>query len=727
MGVQPLYLANNAQFSDTFGGDIQYASLAVKAHSAAWTRAEYLGLTGQLIEFGDYAIDRSPMFTGENYLAAELNSNFTGLTGFADTDIFTGKNNIGIDSTILTTGVNALSNSLSFSAQNELASIRESNFTGQNDLKQYGEEKEIMFTGAIQTGAATLFTCQNDILSSKIDMFTGAVALFGHDTDNDLMFTGFGSAGTSDIFTGQNEIAEAVNQLFTSGNILAGTGQWKMFTGGNSLADESEFEMIFTGSNRIGGATYTTETEIPAESQIIGNASFVQPIQVYINGIEVSEWHMNLRISCNIDNVHNEITIDGLGKAIFDIADPSGKPQIHVDIGNRSRFFLIESRIGDDERCTIWGRSLSCLDDLEDTLEEYIRIEEDEQIMASAAAASVLTENPLTWNAVDWLLPVGFQVSGKPLEIVARIAKTVGAVIIPKDGLGISVEKRKSVRPINAQITMPDLEYDDLSIFQGDSTEFVKGDNYDNVEILSSAAAIELPDIEVEPMPEGMQRIIGTESFIRVWPGAGSGIDVLEGFVTSGDIEHVGETETIENQRVEFQKTQGNVSYPITSLREITWEGNSGGLYSFEPGSKSITIGNDYAVADVEYATTYHRYRLIGHNVMTLIAGMYVEADENAAAIIAHGNQNPAPAITDSAIPEVAIMIERGTAYLDEQYDVFRHKFRSVYQGKLDVAGIVHINDSKVGNRGNYYVSGYDIISAGPKLVQEVTVEKCQL
>jgi len=72
-------------------------------------------------------------------------------------------------------------------------------------------------------------------------------------------------------------------------------------------------------------------------------------------------------------------------------------------------------------------------------------------------------------------------------------------------------------------------------------------------------------------------------------------------------------------------------------------------------------------------------------------------------------------------------MLRRGMAFLDSGYDKDIKKFQSIYQNDLEIGQIIGINDAKIGQRGNYYVRKYDIISSGAKLYQEIEAEKCKI
>ncbi len=491
---------------------------------------------------------------------------------------------------------------------------------------------------------------------------------------------------------------------------------------GITQGGETGEKTVFAGITHRSNESFETHDSDPGSYQITGNASLVTPHEIYLDGIEISAMHTEFRISYNRGESHGYIEIEGIDKEIFDMADPEKQLEIQVDIGTRSRKFFLESITGDERKCTLWGRSLSGLDDLETAIETDIVIEQGQT--AQEIIGSVLT-NPLIFNIDNFTLPTGWQVSGKPLDIVRRICQIVGARIYPVDGAGIRIEKMFPVRPVDAQSTLPVIEYEDTTIFYGDSGSTKKGKRYDSVEIFGSASAVELPQLEVEPLPNNANRYIGTPSHIRVWPKNGSEIGLLDGFVTSGDITHVGSITTEHTQTINFTKTVGSVNYPIKQIKNVAWYDLNGGNIEFETGGTELSISKQYAIADITYETTYHRYLLKNHSVMNMIAGVYINASEDAAAIIAIDENNPAPAITDPGIIDLSVMVRRGTAFLDTGYGRLVHTFESLYQDDLDIGVIIGINDARMGNRGNYYVRKYDILSKGPKLSQALEVEQC--
>lgn len=724
MTGQPLWLASNPQFPDTFGGAISYGSLAVKAHSAAWTRAEYLGLTGQFVKFGEFAVDHIKRYTGINYLADTRYRRITTGTTNATVDRVTGINRLRDDQMSRITSNNSLSSSKRLTIHNELAYGKWQRLTGKNRLEKHDGERYKRITALNISQFSNRITGGNELTQSRRNRITGK-NIIGYRESYTKRYTTINTASVINRTTGKNELSGSRIKRITAGNILFGNGNYNRITGKNNLTEPTENYKRYSTLNRLTGQSFSIITDPDTDPIITGNVITSVDSQVYIDDIEVSMWYTEFRISQKRTNSHNEIVIRGIGSRIFEISDPESKPRIRVVIGTREREFQIEERTGDNERCEIHGYSLSILDDQPDTIEYNIIIDETNQKMASVLAAELLEYNPLTWSAHDYILPIGFQVDGRPFDILIRLAKTVDAIIRPSDGLGITVERRLPVRPVYMQNKLPAIEYDDMSIYRGDSTQTITGDRFDSVEIIGASASIELPEIEVEPMPDGQQRLIGIDSYIRVWPRAGADIDILSGFATDGKIQYIGKVTEKQTQIVTFKRTVGSVSYPITKLKSAEWIGNDGGNIQYEKGGKDLVIGNQHGIAEVTYTTTFHRYSLRGHDVTQLLAGLFVNPSENAAAIIAHGRDNPAPAITDTALPDLATMIERGKAELDKSYDKIVHSFRSPYRGSLNDGLITGINDSKIGSRGNYLVVGAETVSIGAKLTQTIEVEQC--
>jgi len=402
------------------------------------------------------------------------------------------------------------------------------------------------------------------------------------------------------IFNSLPETKEGFSRIqntMTAGEIEA----FAVLLQGTHSGEQEGFASII---HRFAPASYEIHTDNPGSYQVTGNASLVCPHDVFLDGIEISGMITEFRISYDRAARNSEIEIMGIGKDIFDIADPKKQLKIQIDIGNRSRKFFLESVTGDDEQSRLWGRGLAGLDDVETSPEHNIIIEDYQT--ARAVSESVLDNNPLIWDIEDFVLPVGFQIDGKPLDVIERIAKIAGAKISPVDGLGVRVENWYQVRPIDSQTVLPTLEYDDTMIFRGDSTVTEAGDKYDSVEIFGAAANVELPRLEVEPLPQDATRYIGTPSYIRVWPKNGSDIGLLEGFVTDGMVEYAGETTIEHTETVEFNRTVGSVNYPVTTLKNINWWGLNPGEIDFEQGETEMSIWEQYAIADITYTTTYH-------------------------------------------------------------------------------------------------------------------------
>jgi hypothetical protein len=438
------------------------------------------------------------------------------------------------------------------------------------------------------------------------------------------------------------------------------------------------------------------------------------------------------RVVYNENSVHNELTITSNDPELFEWSDPElyyGEPRIELVVGSRLIQFVIESREGEMTNFTIVGLSLSIKEDI--PYAQGIDYQLTEPLMASEIAASLTTYCPVVWEAIDWLVPVGFSFSGPPLQGIQQLADEVGAIVRCQDDGSLLVRARRPVRPIEMQEAMPHITYNRSSIIVLGQNEEI-GSGLNAVNVTGHMPESFVPNLQLEPIVSGdstRSPAVGETFYIRAY-WSGHVPSVIQRYVTDGKIQIVGSgafyTEVL-TEVVNFLDGMATVQFPILSLVSVEWIGDQGGLVLFVPHTNELGIGvGKFRVAKVKYVTQFTRYKILDHNVEQLIVALFLRSRPGIAVTVrtgedpVFGGEINAPLLTTETAA-----IARGVAWLDQQYRKSICTI-SVPYDDLGVDGnIAFIDDFHIGSPGNYHITGVDIIVDDVKVINQLRLEKC--
>jgi len=398
----------------------------------------------------------------------------------------------------------------------------------------------------------------------------------------------------------------------------------------------------------------------------------------------VSEVHVSQRESEKIN--HIEVTVKDPTK--FTMCDPAhnwGVERIQLTVGDTTYSFLLESREGSEVEFTIWGRAKAAL--LTEPFAEKVD-KEWSDLNASSIAAELAGSVPLDWEAVDYYIPYG-SFEGYPLDIIGRLAETVGAVVRTKPDGSLLVRPKFTVRP------------KDLS----EVTETRRYDRYTN--LVSLGYSEELPTcnaVVVKGEPTGHEVSFTLEmddgepcyeagvdsAYIRVYSNpVGFPYEVVStGTVTKvhgAKTEEVEETITITNE-------SGSLKHPVYKDFSYTWVGKCRG--SVVRTGKTLHIsGCKCGVLRVKYTTKYDVYKVscgkLAPDEKERPVLVCVVVPEEAAAvsvkvIMGKGDKECDP-IDDDLIATDSVAVTRGKSFLDDNYYLKRKfTFRVPYEGAVD-------------------------------------------
>lgn len=463
---------------------------------------------------------------------------------------------------------------------------------------------------------------------------------------------------------------------------------------------------------------------------------------VYLDGRPISARAKNIRITFDEGNVHNEIVIEGHDPELFAWADPNrlyGEPRIEAQVGSRVIQYILETREGERSNFAITGVSMSAREDAPYAPDMDYELEAP--TLASEIAASLTGYCALTWDVEDWMVPTDFTFSGKPLDGIQKLASEVGAIVRCQDDGSILVRRRRPVRPVDMDGTNPDVNYSRQTLIALAHAE-EKETGYNAVRIFGQSADAFKPHLVLEDIAEadGGARgpLVGETCYVRVY-WAGKTVNVAEAYTTDGSISRVGPADMFytedEEQIVEFNDGAASVSLPIYDLLSYEWIGDSGGDISWIQHSTDLSIAPPegvsterglYRVARVRYRTRFQRYMLEGHNVERLIAVLYlatrpdVNVSVRTAAESVYGDPVEASLLTTESA-----LVERGKAWIDKQYRKSYCDITAPYDDAAVDGNLAYIDDAEIGAPGNYHVASSEIVIEGPKVTNNLRVEKC--
>lgn len=503
-----------------------------------------------------------------------------------------------------------------------------------------------------------------------------------------------------------NVLSSSVQEIHSVENVLSGDGAVSV----QKLINEIMESDTVRGQQRL--LQSIGETRVSCVP--------VTNFDIYIDGISVKNKVSAVSILYDETSVHNSIDVQFMHGSAFWKCNPEtleGTARIEVVIGGRHIWFLLEKRKGNEHAFSIWGRSLSAMDDFPYADEiDYFLLEPKS---AKDIAEEVLSECSLDWECDNWILPTEFEFKGSPVGGVMSLAAIIGAVVRSKDDGTILVRQKLPVRPVNINGSPITINYDRAALIEIEYSNEI-GNRYNAVEIYGRSDSIELPDIIVEEeLPN-----VGDEVNIRVYWLKDKPSGIIDLYVTDGIITEAGDNISTEIETVVFKSGVASVSKPILSVMSVSWIGDSGGVVSNVKYSKDIGIENSaYRIAKITYTSSYSRYRLSQHDVELLLALLSFGGEFDVAVNLKiESGDNPAPTINNAFLTSQSIAVTAGTAWLDAtRYDNKQVVVGAPY-GNVKDGELVYINDAEINCVGNFHVESCNIIISPAKIVNRLKV-----
>ncbi len=468
--------------------------------------------------------------------------------------------------------------------------------------------------------------------------------------------------------------------------------------------------------------------------QNISSRIYSPSAEIYLDGRPLSRRAYGFRISYNESSVHNEITFSSNDPELFRISDPEieyGEIRIEAQVGNRMIQFLLDERNGDSSAFSVSGISVSAKED--SPYADDINYSMTEAKLASEIAEELTNFCPVEWEVEDWVVPLSFEFSGKPLDGIQKLAFEIGGIVRCQDDGSLLVRYPMPTRPVDVDSVIADVNYSRSNLIKLNASEEPES-GYNAVTILGYVQDIFIPDLQLEEIPEGggetRQPFIGETCYVRAyWAGRESTISDTD--ATSGRIEVVGggnPYSQTEVELLEFKDGVASVNLPCHEILAVDWIGRSGGEISFTQYSKELFIASSgFGICSVKYRTEYQKYVLSGHNVEKLIAILFLTTlpdiyvnvktmDESK-----YGSVISAPLLTTASAA-----VARGIVWIDNnKYRKHLATIEAPYDDNSIDGKLGFINDANIGYQGNYYIVSSDIVIDGPKVTNEMGIKRC--
>ena len=456
--------------------------------------------------------------------------------------------------------------------------------------------------------------------------------------------------------------------------------------------------------------------------------------EIYLDGMPIKHRITSANISCDQGSVHDTIDFSSLDRQLFFHCDPFvagdyGTPRIEVHVGARVMNFLLETREGDEQNFSIWGRSLSALNDRPYAETTSYVLENDTLI--SEIAEDVIPGAIVDWDTIDWTVRSEWNFQGYPLDGLSELADIAGQIVRSRDDGTLVVRDKFSVRPKDLPTAKADVDYDrETNIIRLSMSEDY-GTNLNVIDVDGYSQEIFLPDLSVEE-PEDGELAIGDDCYVRAyWAGKKPNDTSLISYIATDGNAEVYEEDVVEEMEeiVHFENKSGSVSNPIdTDDIQVTWYGNDGGELTI-PNSHGTDLNceADFAVGVVKYKTKYDRYRLFGHNVLEMLFAVYgMDPDAINLTVkldVDDIERKATDVISSDFITTEAVAIHAAMNWFDDNYYNATTITLSVpYDDNARDGNLAYINNAEIGCTGTYLIRRADIVFEGPKVTNELEV-----
>ena len=431
-------------------------------------------------------------------------------------------------------------------------------------------------------------------------------------------------------------------------------------------------------------------------------------INIYLNGVPINRQIINLSLTMDRETLFDTVSFNSIYPSLYlNIQDIVGSEDsvIEVQYKGNSWSFLVEELSGYELNFTVWGRSIAARSDtpFKDS-SDYIL---ETGTLASVLAAILVPDIAITWNAVDWEVPVGWSAKGTPVQMLQELAGSVGAIVrVFPDGTGLYIDERYTTRPIALPYASA-VEYFDRD------TNLISLSNNSIVGTKANAVTVygySLSDQYSITLEADNCVVVGNMAEIKVYPalsGVGYTLESSDGVPTYQYKKTSKQTETIT-----FIGGKGSVHYPIVNLESIVWDGVIPSSFDYNIGQTEIVLADDTvaAIGEVTYFTSYDVW-FAGHTGEGQLLVVYIP--EEGSGIVARvyfgEGDREAEDLSRPALTSIEAVVAAGMAYLDNtSYTKLIRNINVPCSGVFD-GDVVSIQSEPSGVTGNAFVARHEI------------------
>lgn len=431
-------------------------------------------------------------------------------------------------------------------------------------------------------------------------------------------------------------------------------------------------------------------------------------ISVYLNGKAINRQIREITLVMDRESLFDTVSLGSIDELLYaDILSIVGSEDsvIEVQYKGTSWSFLVEDLSGNELSFTVWGRSIAAKSDT--PFKESSDYVVETEILASSLAAILVPDLAITWNVIDWTIPVGWSTSGTPVQMLQDLANNIGAVVrMFPDGTGLYVDERYITRPITlpfgTAVEYFDREVELISL----TSSAILGTKVNSVTVYGYS----LLDQYSVTLEADSCVVVGNNAEIKVYPALGGVGYVLK---SSGGVpayQYKGTSKHIET--ITFVGGKGSVQYPIVALESITWDGATPLGFDFDIGQSEIVLTDDTvaAIGEVVYFTSYDVWA-VGHSGEGQLVVVYLP--EEGCGIVARvyfgEGDREAEDLNRSALTSIEAAVAAGMAFLDNNsYTKLIRSIQVPCSGVLD-GDVVSIQSEPSGVTGNAIVMKHEI------------------
>lgn len=379
---------------------------------------------------------------------------------------------------------------------------------------------------------------------------------------------------------------------------------------------------------------------------------------------------------------------------------------IEVQYQGTSWMFLIEEVSGFELSFSVWGRSIAAAKS-DAPFKDSTNFVLGTDTLASSVAEDLVPELSVTWNVVDWTMLADWSVDGTPVQMLKTLADSIGAVVRTyPDGTGFYVDEKYTTRPVNLPYAASEADFDrDVNLISLDaSRDLGTGANAVTVHGYSPLSKYSVR-LEAESCVE-----VGSPAVIKVYPalnGVGYSLIASDGAPTYQHSLAEEHTET-----VSFVGGKGSVSYPITALTSIAWDGAAPAGFEYTAGQDEIVLTDDTpaAVGEVVYSTRYDVWYGTHSGEGQLLVVCYLdEGGGIVARVYFDEGDREADDIDRPILTSIAAAVAAGQAFLDDTS--YNRLLRSISAPCSDVSDgdVVFVSSDLSGVTGNTIVLRHEV------------------